>query len=409
LSLIYIEILGLFILLLLSAFFSGSEIALFSVNKVRIRKLAEEGLAKAEILNRILERPNRLLATILVGNNLANVGIASIITSIAIIFFGNRGVGIAIGVATLMILIFAEITPKALAAKNAERASLFVARPISILIKLFYPVVRGIVLITSPIIKIFGGETKRPFITEEEIQMLVEVGEQEGIIEKDEKEMIKGVFKFGDTQAKEVMVPRIDISSIDGNSTVDEAKKLVVETGYSRTPVYDESIDNVEGFLFSKDLLKETDKGTKVKEIMRQAYYVPETKKLDEILDEMQEGKTQMAIVVDEYGGTAGLVTLEDLVEEIVGEILDEKEEHPINIIDDTTALVNANTSIDDVNEALDTVLPEDDFETVGGLVFNMLGDIPLVGEKVEIDSVTLIVDRMRGRRVSRVKIIKSL
>ncbi len=407
-NLIYFEILGLFILLLLSAFFSGSEIALFSVNKVRIRKLAEEGLGKAQTLNRLLDRPNRLLATILVGNNLVNVGIASIITSLSIIFFGNKGVGIAIGVATLVILIFAEIIPKALAAKNSERASLFVATPISILIKLFYPVVRGIVLLTSPIIKALGGEAERPFITEEEIQMLVEVGEQEGTIEKDEKEMIKSVFKFGDTTAKEVMVPRIDISSIDETTTVEEAKKAVLETGYSRTPVYDENIDNIVGFLFSKDLLKSVKKDTLVKEIMRQAYYVPETKKLDEILDEMQEGKTQMVIVVDEYGGTAGLVTLEDLVEEIVGEILDEKEEHPINIIDDKTAIVNANTSIDDVNEAFDTTLPEDDFETVGGLVFNMLGDIPVIGEEVEINSITLVVDRMRGRRVSRVKIIKN-
>jgi CBS domain containing-hemolysin-like protein len=392
----------------LSAFFSGSEIALFSVNKVRIRKLAEEGLSKAVILNRLLERPNRLLATILVGNNIVNVGIAAVITSLAISFFGNRGVGIAIGVATLMILVFSEITPKAFAAKNAERVSLFVARPISTLVQLLYPVVRGLVLITTPVIRIFGGETKRPFITEEEIKMLVEVGEKEGIIEKDEKEMIKSVFKFGDTTAKEVMVPRIDISAIDGNADLEEAKKLVLETGYSRTPVHEESIDNVAGFLFSKDLLKASKPGTKVKDIMRQAYYVPETKKLDEILDEMQAGKTQMAVVVDEYGGTAGLVTLEDLVEEIVGEILDEKEELPIKIIDDKTALVNAKTSIDDVNEALGTILPEDDFGTLGGLIFNTLGDIPVTGEKVEVDNVTLIVDRMRGRRISWIKVIKN-
>lgn len=407
-NLIWIEILGLFILLLLSAFFSGSEIALFSVNKVRIRKLAEEGLSKAVILNRLLERPNRLLATILVGNNIVNVGIAAVITSLAISFFGNRGVGIAIGVATLMILVFSEITPKAFAAKNAERVSLFVAWPISTLVQLLYPVVRGLVLITTPVIRIFGGETKRPFITEEEIKMLVEVGEKEGIIEKDEKEMIKSVFKFGDTTAKEVMVPRIDISAIDGNADLEEAKKLVLETGYSRTPVYEENIDNVVGFLFSKDLLKASKPGTKVKDIMRQAYYVPETKKLDEILDEMQAGKTQMAVVVDEYGGTAGLVTLEDLVEEIVGEILDEKEELPIKIIDDKTALVNAKTSIDDVNEALGTIFPEDDFGTLGGLIFNTLGDIPIAGEKVEVDNVTLIVDRMRGRRISWIKVIKN-
>lgn len=407
-NLIWIEILGLCILFLLSAFFAGSEIALFSVNKVRIRKLAEEGLPQAVILNSLLERPNRLLATILVGNNLVNVGIAAIITSMSIIFFGNRGVGIAIGTATLLILIFGEITPKSFAAKNAERVSLFVAWPISALVKLFYPFVRGIVLLISPIIRIFGGEVKRPFVTEEEIKMLVELGEQEGTIEKEEKEMIKGVFKFGDTTAKEVMVPRIDTSCIDGNATIEEAKNVVLETGYSRTPVYDGNIDNIAGTLFTKDLLKDHKEDTKVKDIMRQAYYVPETKKLDDILNEMQEGKTQMAIVVDEYGGTAGIVTLEDLVEEIVGEIRDEREELPIKIIDDTTALVNAKTSISDVNEALGTSLPEEDFGTIGGLVFNTLGDIPVVGDKVGIDTVNLIVDRMRSRRISRVKVIKN-
>lgn len=407
-NLIWLEILGLGILLSLSAFFSGSEIALFSVNKVRIRRLAEEGALPAVILNRLLERPNRLLATILVGNNLVNVGVAAIITSLSISFFGNRGVGIAIGVATLMILIFSEITPKAFAAKNSERVSLSVARPISVLVRVSYPLVRGITLVTLPLLKTFGGEMKRPFVTEEEIKMLVEVGEKEGTIETDEKDMIKGVFKFGDTTAKEVMVPRIDVSCIDANSSVEEAKKMVIETGYSRMPVYDGSIDNIVGFLFIKDILNVGNGDTKVRDIMRQAYYVPETKKLDEILDEMQEGKTQMAVVVDEYGGTAGIVTLEDLVEEIVGEILDEKEELPIKIIDDNTSLVNAKTSIGDVNDALGTSLPEDELGTIGGLVFNTLGDIPVVGENVEINNVTLIVDKMRGRRISRVKIIKN-
>ncbi|MEE8402978.1 MAG: hemolysin family protein [Candidatus Hydrothermarchaeaceae archaeon] len=406
-NLIWIEILGLCVLLSLSAFFSGSEIALFSVNRLRIRKLAEEGVSRAVVLNRLLERPNRLLATILVGNNLVNVGIAAIITSLSISFFGNKGVGIAIGVATLLILVFSEVTPKAFAAKNAERVSLRVAWPISILMKVLYPAVRGIVLVTSPIVRTFSRDMKSPFVTEEEIKMLVEVGEKEGTIEKEEREMINGVFKFGDTAAKEVMVPRIDVSSIESNAATEDAKRLVIDTGYSRTPVYDGSIDNIVGFLFTKDLLKVDSGDVRVKDIMRQAYYVPETKKLDEILDEMQEGKTQMAVVVDEYGGTAGIVTLEDLVEEIVGEILDEKEELPIKIIDDTTALVNAKTSIGDVNETLGITLPEDDFGTVGGLVFNTLGDIPVVGERVVIDNITLTVDKMRTRRVSRVKVIK--
>ncbi|MEE8401288.1 MAG: hemolysin family protein [Candidatus Hydrothermarchaeaceae archaeon] len=407
-NLIWIEIFGLCFLFFLSAFFSGSEIALFSVNRVRIRKLAEEGSPKAILLNGLLERPNRLLATILVGNNIVNVGIASIITSVSITFFGNRGVGIAIGIATLLILVFSEITPKAYAAKNSDRVSLFVARPISLLVRFLYPLVRGIVLITSPVVRFLGGEINRPFVTEEEIKMLVDVGEKEGVIEKDEKEMIKGVFKFGDTTAKEVMVPRIDTSFIDGNYTVKEAREQLIKTRHSRTPVYDGSTDNIIGVLFAKDILSVESEDTKVKDIMRQAYYVPETKKLDEILDEMQEGKMHLAIVCDEYGGTAGIATLEDLIEEIVGEILDEREELPIKIIDDSTAIVNGKTSISDVNDALRINLQKDNFGTVGGLVFNTLGDIPIVGEKIKVDNITLIVDKMRSRRISRVKVIKS-
>ncbi|MBU2560098.1 hemolysin family protein [archaeon] len=404
----WIEIIGLCILLLLSAFFSGSEIAIFSANKIRIRKMVEEGSKNALILKRLHEKPNRLLATILVWNNLINVAIASIVTTFAISMFGGTGVGVAIGAATLMILIFGEIIPKALAARYSERASLFVARPISALVTIMYPIVRGIVALTKAIINVLGADSNKPFVTEEEIKMLVEVGESEGVIEKEEREMINGVFKFGDTTAKEVMVPRLDISGIKASATLEEAKKLVLETGYARTPVYDGNIDNIVGFLFSKDLLKPAKSGALVKDIMRQAYYVPETKKLDEILDEMQQGKTQMAIVVDEHGGTDGLITLEDLVEEIMGEILDEKEEHPIKIIDEKTALVNAKTSIDDVNEALETSLPKEGFETLGGLVLSKLGDIPMAGEKVEVDRVTLVVERMVRRRVSRVKVIKN-
>lgn len=407
-NLIWVEIFGLCFLFFLSAFFSGSEIALFSVNRVRIRKLAEDGSPKAILLNDLLERPNRLLATILVGNNIVNVGIASIITSVSITFFGNRGVGIAIGIATLLILVFSEITPKAYAAKNSDRVSLFVARPISLLVQFLYPLVRGIVLITSPVVRFLGGEINRPFVTEEEIKMLVDVGEKEGVIEKDEKEMIKGVFKFGDTTAKEVMVPRIDTSFIDGNDTVKEAREQLIKTRHSRTPVYDGSTDNIIGVLFAKDILSVESEDTKVKDIMRQAYYVPETKKLDEILDEMQEGKMHLAIVCDEYGGTAGIATLEDLVEEIVGEILDEREELPIKIIDDSTAIVNGKTSIGDVNDALQINLQKDNFGTVGGLVFNTIGDIPIVGEEIKVDNITLIVDKMRSRRISRVKVIKS-
>jgi gliding motility-associated protein GldE len=409
-TLILLEIIGLLFLIFLSGFFSGSEIALFSANKIRIRKLAEEGIANAITLDRLLKRPNRLLATILVGNNLVNIGAAAIATSLAIQFFGRKGIGVATGIMTFLILVFGEITPKAFATKNAERISLLIARPIATLEYLLYPVARALVWMTKPMLKALGGEAKVPFITEEEIKMLVEVGEEEGVIEKEEKEMITGVFEFGETTAKEIMVPRIDMKCISAEQSLEEAISTILETGHSRTPVYKESIDNIVGILHTKDLLRHLDKKEhSIEEFVRPAYYIPETKKLDEILEEMQERKTQMAIVVDEYGGTAGLVTLEDLLEEIVGEIWEEHEveEEPIQKIDETSAIVLAKAGIDDVNEVLGISLPEEEFETIGGLIFNTLGKVPSVGEKVEFNGTMLVVEKMRGRRISRVKIIR--
>jgi gliding motility-associated protein GldE len=409
-TLILSEIALLALLILLSGFFSGSEIALFSTNRVKIRKLAEEGDRNAKVLEELLSRPNRLLTAILVGNNLVNIGAAAIATSLAIQFFGSKGVGLATGVMTLLVLIFGEITPKGVATRNSERISLLVARPIAMLVKLLYPVVKVLVFITKPIVTAFGGKSNIPFVTEEEIKMLVEVGEKEGIIEKEEKEMIKGIFEFGETTAKEVMVPRIDMKCISADATLDDGIKLALETGHSRFPVFEESVDNIIGILYTKDILRYLDKRKlKLRQITRPAYYVPETKKLDELLEEMQEKKTQIAIVVDEYGGTAGLVTLEDIIEEIVGEIWEEHEviERPIQKIDDNSAIVLAKASIEDVNEELGINLPEEEFETIGGLIFNALGKIPTIGEAVEINGVSLIVEKMRGRRISLVKVVK--
>jgi gliding motility-associated protein GldE len=409
-TLILSEIALLALLILLSGFFSGSEIALFSTNRVKIRKLAEEGDRNARVLEELLSRPNRLLTAILVGNNLVNIGAAAIATSLAIQFFGSKGVGLATGVMTLLVLIFGEITPKGVATRNSERISLLVARPIATLVKLLYPIVKVLVFITKPIVTAFGGKSNIPFVTEEEIKMLVEVGEKEGVIEKEEKEMIKGIFEFGETTAKEVMVPRIDMKCISADATIEDGIKLALETGHSRFPVFEESVDNIIGILYTKDILRYLDKRKlKLRQIIRPAYYVPETKKLDELLEEMQEKKTQIAIVVDEYGGTAGLVTLEDIIEEIVGEIWEEHEviERPIQKIDDTSAIVLAKASIEDVNEELGINLPEEEFETIGGLIFNALGKIPTIGEAVEINGVSLIVEKMRGRRISLVKVVK--
>lgn len=407
------QLVALVFLVLLSGFFSGSETALVSVNRIKLKKLVEEGVPNAIIVERLLRHPNRLLATILVGNNLVNIAAAAIATSLAINFFGSKGVGLATGIMTLLILVFGEVTPKGYAIRNAEKISLRIARLMELLVRGLYPLVRVLTAITTPLIKSFGGDVRfSPYVTEDEIKMLVEVGEKEGVIEKGEREMIHGVFEFGETEAKEVMVPRIDMKCLSIDDSIEKAIEFVRETGHSRTPVYEKSIDNIVGILNSKDLFgRTTDEVSKVglRDLIRPAYYVPETKKLDEILREMQKRKTQMAIVVDEYGGTAGLVTLEDILEEIVGEILDEydTEEPGVQILDEHAALVDAKTSIDDLNAALNTDLPEEEFETVGGLIFNALGRIPSTGDKIKINGNTMIVEKMRGRRIAKVRVIK--
>ncbi len=411
---ILVQLIILVVLLFISGFFSGSETALISVNKIRIRKLAEEGDKRAKRVNKLLERPNRLLATILVGNNLVNIFAAAIATSVAMGFFGNAGIGIATGILTLILLIFGEITPKGFATRNSLRMSLVVSGPIEILVKILYPLVKVITFITNKIIRFLGGEAKTiaPFVTEEEIKMLMDVGEKEGVIEKDEREMIKGIFEFGDKEVKEIMVPRIDVKSFDKNVTIKDALDEILKTGYSRTPVFDGSIDNIIGILYTKDLLgyvKEGKLDMKIGDIIRPTYYVPETKELGDLLKDMQKKKIHMAIVVDEYGGTEGIVTMEDMLEEIVGEILDEYdvEEEGIRILDDRTAIVDSRTDIDDINEVMDLNLPPEEFETVGGLVFNTIGKIPVIGDRININGITLVVEKLRGRRISKVRIIK--
>lgn len=403
-----IEFVMLLFLLFFSAFFSGSETALLSLNKLRIKKLAKEGNENAIIVEELIKDPETLLTTILIGNNLVNIATASIATAIAISFFGNKGIGIATGIVTFMILIFGEIMPKSISAENAERISLIIAKPIRFFVKLFKPVAYLINLVI-PLTK--RGKKHRILVTEDEIRLLVEMGEKEGVIEKEEKEMIKGVFEVGDMVAKEVMIPRVDMVCIEVNSSIDEALKLIRETGFSRIPVYEENRDNIVGILYAKDLIRHIDKKVKfkIRDIMRPPFFIPETKSLRELLREMQKRKLHMAIVVDEYGGTAGLVTLEDIIEEIVGEIMDEidEEEKIIKKVAENEWLVNARARIEEVNEALGLEIPEEEFETIGGLVFNKLGKIPRVGDHIEINGTKIIVEKMRDKRIRKVRIIK--
>jgi gliding motility-associated protein GldE len=405
------ELVVLGVLLVLSGFFSGSETALLSLNKFRLRKLVDEGRKNATVLEALLKHPNKMLAAILVGNNLVNVAIAAIMTSLAIDLLGSTGIGVATGVATLLILVFGEIFPKSFATKNAERLSLWVARPIQITVVLFSPIVKVFSVFTDIILKMTGGENKYPFVSEEELKLLMDLGAEEGIIEEEEKEMIHGIFEFSDTLVREIMTQRTDMNRVDVNKSFSEVIGFVIETGHSRIPVYDKTIDNIIGILYAKDLLqaKSDKRKFNLKKSVRPAYFVPETKKLDDLFREMRTKKVQIAIVLDEYGGTAGLVTLEDLLEEIVGEIADEYDvdEHPVQIIDEETIVVDAKMPIDEVSELLKIRLEKDGQESIGGLVFTLFDRIPRENDTITSEGLAFTVEEMIGKRILRVRIRK--
>jgi gliding motility-associated protein GldE len=399
------------ILLILSGFFSGSETALISLNKFRLRKLVEEKQKNALLLERMLKHPNKMLAAILVGNNLVNVAIAAIITSLSIDAFGSTGVGIATGIATLLILIFGEVVPKSFATKNAEKLSLWSAKPVQITITIFSPIVRLFTILTDAILKITGGEARYHFVSEEELKLLMDLGAEEGVIEEAEKEMIHGVFEFGETMVREIMTQRTDMNRVNVSKGFSEVLEFVIETGHSRIPVYEGNIDNIIGILYAKDLFQHMkDRETfDLRKAIRPAFFVPETKNLDDLFREMRAKKVQIAVVLDEYGGTSGVVTLEDLLEEIVGEISDEYdvEEHPVQIIDEDTCVVDAKMPIEEVGELLDTKLEKDGQESIGGLVFSLFDRIPKEKDTINAGGLAFTVEEMIGKRISKLKIKK--
>lgn len=405
---IWLELMGLTILLLLSAFFSSSETAFLSCRRIRIRHLKEEGNRKAELIERMMEEPDKVIASVVIGNNIVNVAASAFATSIAISLFGSRGIGIAIGLMTFLILVVGEITPKGFAVKNPERMALTFARPMYFVTKVLSPIAVGLTGVTKGLIRLTGGNLEQsPFLTEEEFKTLLAIVEEEGSLEQEERERIFKVFEFSDTIAKEVMTPRVDMVGLDMEASLKEAKDIVVSTGFSRVPVYEENIDHIVGILYAKDLLQyQDDCNHNLQDLLRNPYFIPETKKVDELLTEMQKSKIHLAIVVDEYGGTAGMVTIEDLLEEIVGEIFDEYDVTNIRIrkIDDQTVMLDGMVPIDEVNDLMGINLPEDGFETIGGFILDQLGRIPAEGERITFDAVDFIVFKTDGVRIMKVK-----
>ena len=391
----------LLVLLFLSAFFSASETALTSMFRTKARFLNDKRLTS------LLENPERLLTTILIGNNLVNVAASTIAASLAISRFGNYGLGIATGVVTFLILIFGELIPKTLAMRKSEMISKLVSTPIWVLSIVFYPVGR----VLGAFAGIFVKGKALPNISKEEIHGILDVWEESGAVESEEKKMIHSIFELGYTSVKEVMTARMDIFAMNSDVEVGEALEQIAKTGYSRIPIYESDIDNIIGVIYAKDLLKHrTDVGRPAKEFIHPPYYIPESKRVDELLQEFQRNAIQIAVVIDEHGGTAGLITLEDILEEMVGEIFDEYDirEKMIKKLDSKTYVVNGKMVIDELSEILNTEVPEDEYETVGGFVFSLFGRIPKEGEKIKFKEFEFKVEKIVKRRIKAVRITQA-
>lgn len=408
------QLIFLVILLLLSAFFSSAETALVTVNRIRMRTLAEDGNKKAERVLQVTDNSAKMLSAILIGNNIVNLSASSIATSLAIEFFGSVGAGVATGILTILILIFGEISPKTLATINAEKLALRYAPIIAFLMKILTPVIFIINKLAMGFLTLLGVDpnTKDNQMTEEELRTIVDVSKESGVIESEEHEMINNLFDFGDAQAKEVMIPRIDMTFAKIDSTYEELIGIFQEDKFTRLPVYEDTTDNVVGILNIKDLLLYKDKEHfSVRDIMYEPYFTYEHKNTAELFIEMRKSSISLAIVLDEYGTTAGLITLEDLLEEIVGEIRDEydtDEEDPIVQLNEREFIVLGSTNLGDLCESLDLNFTSDDYDTIGGYLIGLLDHLP---EKNEIiitdDDVLLRVEQMDKNRIEKIYIKK--
>ncbi len=410
------SIILLVILIFLSMVFSSSETALTTISKIRLRNMLDEGIKGADKIEKIMEDPKKLLTTILIGNNIVNIGASAVATSIAIEKAGTgagnnaSAVGIVTGVLTFVILVFGEITPKNLATRNAEKVSLVVAPFLNICMWVFAPVALILNFISSGIIKLLGGDIDAysPIITEAELKTLVNVSQEEGVLEIDEQKMIHNVFDFSDYTAEEVMTPRTDIVAISYDTSYEEIIEIFDREKYSRIPVFKESTDDIVGLLYLKDFIFSKE-AFNIDDYLREVFFTYESKPIKELFAEMRSSRNNMAIVLDEYGGIEGLVTLEDLIEEIVGEILDENDEEAavIENINENEFIVDGSTKLEDIEDDIGVTLVSDDFETIGGYVTGIAGKIPEQNEMVEDEFYKFEVIEVEKNRVEKVRVTK--
>jgi CBS domain containing-hemolysin-like protein len=399
--------------LLLSAFFSSAETALTTVNKLRIRSLAEDNNKEAKLVNKLIEDPSKILSAILIGNNIVNLTASSIATALAIKYFDSVGIGIVTGILTIIILIFGEITPKTIATIYSEKLSLKYGGIIYLLTKIMTPIIYLINKISIGFLLLFriNPRAKSSTITEDELRTIVEVSHEEGVIESEERRMITNVVDFGDSLAKDVMVPRVDMCFAEVSLSYDALVETFANEKYTRLPVYVDSRDNVIGIVNLKDLFFFNGKKEDfcIETIMREPYFTYEYKKTSELLIEMRKESIALAIVLDEYGATAGLITLEDLLEEIVGDIRDEyddDEEDSIRIVDENEYIADGNTKLDEINEIIGLDLESDDYDSIAGHMIYLLDHLPEVGESVTDQNVIYTVDAVEKNRIDKVHIV---
>ena len=405
----------LIVCLFFSAFFSSAETAFISLQRVRIEHLLHTNVKGAKLVARLIEKPERFLSTVLLGNTFVNAAAAALATTLAVAIWGEQGILIATIGLTVVLLIFAETTPKTIGVHYSEKMSLAYARPLQLISWLLTPFVEVLSWIASGFTRMVGGTpVPRSIISDEEIRTMISVGHREGTVEEEEAEMLHKVFEFGDRPVREMMIPRPEVVAIEKGSKLEEFLKLYQESPLSRFPVYQENMDNVVGILSVKDVLMALASGTidrdsLIDDLIRPAYFTPETKPIGELFTEMRDNNYRMAVVVDEYGGTAGIVSLSRLVEEIVGPVGDElaAAEKEYEAINEYTFQIDGGMRIEEANEEMGLGIPEGEYETVAGFVLHLLGHIPRQGEQMRYRGLKLVVTRMRGMKIEEVLVTK--
>ncbi len=403
------RIIILVVLFILSAFFSGSETALMAIDRLRVKYLVQKKRRGAQTLEELLGHPDRLLSAILVGNNLVNIAISVFATGLFVHFYGENGELVTILVLTPLLLLLAEVSPKTYSAKYPERISFLVLRPILLVMILLAPVIWLVTAFSRSLTRLLSRkEDDRPIISEDEIRTLITVGEQTGVVAKDQRKMLHGVFELSQTRVRDVMIPRTEVIGIEVGAAFEDVLPLVQEARHSRFPVYEGSLDNVVGIIHSKDILRYVDRREEfsLREIARPPYFVPDSKRIETLLQSFRRRQIHLAVVVDEYGGVEGIATLEDIFEEIVGEIQDEYDVEEVLFRETAPGhyLVDGSASLRTINRRFGLDLSEEHANTLAGFLLRVLGAIPQEGDRCESDGTVFVVKKVVDRRVEEIE-----